>query len=42
VRQGELWTSTVDGRVIGEGRPGKQTGWAGELYLQQVNASIQT
>ena len=26
----------VDGRVIGEGRPGAQTRRAGELYLQQV------
>ncbi|MEO6363105.1 MAG: aminotransferase class IV [Caldimonas sp.] len=30
----------VDGRVIGEGRPGKQTGRAGELYLQRVAASM--
>jgi len=32
----------VDGRVIGEGRPGRQTARAGELYLQQVTGPIQT
>ena len=32
----------VDGRVIGDGRPGKQTARAGELYLQRVTASMQT
>ena len=30
----------VDGRVIGEGRPGRLTARAGELYLQKVTASI--
>ena len=28
----------VDGRVIGDGRPGTQTSRAGDLYLQQVSA----
>jgi branched-chain amino acid aminotransferase len=32
----------VDGRVIGDGRPGMQTSRAGELYLQRVTAPIQT
>jgi branched-chain amino acid aminotransferase len=32
----------VDGRVIGDGRPGRQTSRAGELYLQRVTAPIQT
>ncbi len=32
----------VDGRVIGDGRPGGQTSRAGELYLQRVTAPIQT
>ena len=32
----------VDGRMIGDGRPGTQTMRAGELYLQRVTASIQT
>jgi branched-chain amino acid aminotransferase len=31
----------VDGRVIGDGRPGRQTARAGELYLQKVTASVQ-
>ena len=31
----------VDGRVIGDGRPGKQTARAGELYLRRVTASMQ-
>jgi branched-chain amino acid aminotransferase len=32
----------VDGRMIGDGRPGRQTMRAAELYLQRVTASIQT
>ena len=31
----------VDGRVIGDGRPGAQTIRAGELYLQRVTGSVQ-
>jgi branched-chain amino acid aminotransferase len=31
----------VDGRAIGEGRPGAETIRAGELYLQRVTATIQ-
>jgi hypothetical protein len=31
----------VDGRTIGDGRPGAQTVRASELYLQRVTASIQ-
>ncbi len=31
----------VDGRAIGDGRPGQQTLRAGELYLQWVSATIQ-
>ncbi|MEO7057316.1 MAG: aminotransferase class IV [Caldimonas sp.] len=31
----------VDGRVIGDGRPGPQTQRAGKLYLQHVTASVQ-
>jgi branched-chain amino acid aminotransferase len=31
----------VDGRTIGEGRPGAKTMRAGELYLQRVTATIQ-
>jgi branched-chain amino acid aminotransferase len=30
----------VDGRVIGDGRPGTQTSRAGDLYLQQVSAPV--
>jgi branched-chain amino acid aminotransferase len=32
----------VDGRTIGDGRPGAQTKRAGELYLQRVTGSIPT
>jgi branched-chain amino acid aminotransferase len=31
----------VDGRVIGDGRPGAQTIRAGELYLQRVTGAVQ-
>jgi hypothetical protein len=31
----------VDGRTIGDGRPGKQTTRAGELYLRRVTAAIE-
>jgi len=30
----------VDGRSIGDGRPGKQTLRAGELYLERASAAI--
>ena len=31
----------VDGRTIGDGKPGQQTERASELYLQHVTASIE-
>jgi len=34
--------TTVDGRTIGDGKPGAQTARASELYLQYVTGSIQT
>ena len=31
----------VDGRVIGDGRPGRQTTQAGELYLRWVTGGLE-
>ena len=36
-----IWVTPVvkvDGRMIGDGRPGARTARAGELYLQRVTA----